>query len=337
MPWKGEKDPYKIWLSEIILQQTRVAQGLPYYNSFIQHYPTIQDLAGATDTAVFKLWEGLGYYSRCRNLLACARQVMEIHDGIFPSNYEDIISLKGIGPYTAAAITSFAFDLPHAVVDGNVIRVLSRYFGIKTPFDTAGGKKEFFTLANALIVKAEPAAYNQAIMDFGAMVCTPSDPNCEHCPLQKGCYAFGHKLVKSFPVKGKKLVKKNRYLNYFIISTKGKTLVRQRQQKDIWQHLHEFFLVESASQIEWENVSVKQDLDFVNSYVTEVVHKGEIFRQQLTHQTVFAKFSELSSNKLFTAPEGYEWLDERQMNELAFPRLINAYLASARNAALSLF
>jgi len=185
MPWKGEKDPYKIWLSEIILQQTRVEQGLEYYNRFVKVFPEINKLAKAPDKKIFKLWEGLGYYTRCRNLITTARFIVKEKKGVFPQTYEEIISLKGVGPYTAAAISSFAFNLPHAVVDGNVYRVLSRVFGIKKPVDSTEGKKYFNGLANELLSKEQPGIYNQAIMDFGAIICKPSSPLCTACVFRK--------------------------------------------------------------------------------------------------------------------------------------------------------
>jgi A/G-specific adenine glycosylase len=190
MPWKGEKDPYKIWLSEIILQQTRVEQGLGYYNRFIAEFPTIHDLAKAPETKVFKLWEGLGYYTRCKNIIITARYISSELKGKFPVTYNDILKLKGVGPYTAAAIASFAFNLPHAVVDGNVFRVLARYFGIDTPIDSITGKKNFTVLANELIDKKIPGKYNQALMDFGAVLCKPQQPLCDTCPLKPNCSAY---------------------------------------------------------------------------------------------------------------------------------------------------
>jgi len=208
MPWKGEKDAYKIWLSEIILQQTRVEQGWDYYNRFIERFPQIQLLADAKDEEVFKLWEGLGYYSRCKNLLATARFITQEKRGIFPSAYKDILHLKGVGPYTAAAIASFAFNLPHAVVDGNVSRVLSRFFGIATPIDSTAGKQEFTALAQALLDQQSPGIYNQAIMDFGATICKPQLPLCADCPLQAECTAFQTGKISDLPVKEKKLQKK---------------------------------------------------------------------------------------------------------------------------------
>ena len=208
MPWKGEKDPYKIWLSEIILQQTRVEQGLAYYNRFIEKFPSIDKLATAPETTVFKLWEGLGYYSRCKNLIATAKHISEELKGKFPDAYMDILNLKGVGPYTASAIASFAYNLPHAVVDGNVMRVLARYFAIDTPIDSTEGKNYFTILANKLLDKNQASFYNQAIMDFGATVCKPQLPLCPTCPLQKECVAYKNNAVQGYPVKEGKLVKK---------------------------------------------------------------------------------------------------------------------------------
>jgi A/G-specific adenine glycosylase len=214
MPWKGESDPYKIWLSEVILQQTRVDQGRAYYEKFIQAYPTIQDLAKAKDEKVFKLWEGLGYYNRCRNLLHTARHISNHSKGIFPNTYEGLLALKGIGPYTAAAIASFAFNLPYAVVDGNVFRVLARFHGISTPTDTKEGITLFNTLSNQHFAKDQPGAYNQAIMDFGATVCTPSNPDCVACNLSSKCVAFNVNKVNQLPVKIKRITKKKRHFEY---------------------------------------------------------------------------------------------------------------------------
>ncbi|MDQ6813597.1 MAG: A/G-specific adenine glycosylase, partial [Bacteroidota bacterium] len=216
MPWKGEKDPYKIWISEIILQQTRVTQGLAYYNNFIKEFPTLKSLAEASDQGVFKIWEGLGYYSRCKNLLFTARHIYKNLDGKFPETYENILKLKGIGPYTAAAISSFAYGLPHAVVDGNVFRVLSRFFGEATPIDSSKGKETFSALAATLLYKKDSAAFNQAIMDFGATICKPQIAECQACILQSECVAYNHGLVNKLPVKEKRLIKRKRFFTYFI-------------------------------------------------------------------------------------------------------------------------
>ena len=218
MPWKGEKNPYLIWLSEIILQQTRVEQGLPYYERFRENYPTVTDLANAPEDEVMKLWEGLGYYSRARNLHATAKMIDQEMDSIFPTTHAEILKLKGVGPYTAAAIASFAYNLPHAVVDGNVYRVLSRFFGIETPIDSTSGKKEFAQLAQDLIDKKQPGNYNQAIMDFGATHCMPKKPKCSQCLLRKNCKALLNNKVTSLPIKIKKIKKQTRYFNYLVIN-----------------------------------------------------------------------------------------------------------------------
>jgi A/G-specific adenine glycosylase len=334
MPWKGEKDPYKIWLSEIILQQTRVAQGLPYYLRFIKTYPTVALLAGANDSDVFKLWEGLGYYSRCRNLLAGARQIMDMHNGVFPADYESILAIKGVGPYTAAAISSFAFNLPYAVVDGNVIRVLARYFGIYAPFDTTGGKKTFAELAQQLIIAEHAALYNQAIMDFGASVCTPAEPLCDGCPLQKHCVAFKTKTVADLPVRSRKLVKRKRWFLYLVIKSGNKTLIRQRNAKDIWQNLHEFFLVENEAALEWNHGETMQALQELRGFGLSLVKQSGIYTQQLTHQTIFARFFEIKASGEADAPAGYIWVSIDEMDKLAFPGIINAFLSGTNAPAL---
>ena len=244
LPWKEEKDPYKIWLSEILLQQTRAQQGLPYYIKFIQSFPTIKKMAAAKDEDVFRLWQGLGYYNRCRNMLATARYIANELGGKFPCTYDDIIKLKGIGPYTAAAIASFAFGAPNAVVDGNVYRVLSRFWGIEEPYDTLNGKKIFQSLAQELFFSKDSAAYNQAIMDLGATVCKPQIPACAVCPLQKNCFAFSQDLISSLPVRSKKLKVRKRYFHYLLLRANDKIWIHQRSEKDIWQSLHEPYLIE---------------------------------------------------------------------------------------------
>src|SRR5262245_24307425 len=245
MPWKGEKDPYKIWLSEIILQQTRVEQGLEYYKKFIAKFPTVHDLAKAPEQQVFKLWEGLGYYTRCKNLVATAKVISKEKGGKFPNTYEDIKALKGIGPYTAAAISSFAFNLPYAVVDGNVFRVLARVFGVSTPIDSTAGKKYFTQLADDLLDKKQPGTYNQAIMDFGAVICKPEAPLCNQCPFNKTCYAYLNKKISELPVKEKKISIRKRWFYYFIIGNKDQSAIVQRTAKDIWQELYEYPLIET--------------------------------------------------------------------------------------------
>ena len=244
MPWKGEKDPYKIWLSEIILQQTRVEQGLGYYHRFVQTFSTIHALAQAPEQQVFKLWEGLGYYSRCKNLITTARYISEELGGVFPDTYEGILALKGVGPYTAAAIASFAYNLPYAVLDGNVFRVLARIFASNTPIDTTAGKHEFSSLAQEALDKEAPGIYNQAIMDFGATICKPV-PECAQCFFNTQCRAFIQNRQASLPVKSKTPALKERWFHYIILQYNGEIAIRQRTAKDIWQNLYEVVLIEA--------------------------------------------------------------------------------------------
>ena len=326
MPWKGEKDPYKIWLSEIILQQTRVEQGWAYYERFVKTYPTIKKLAAAKDEEVFKLWEGLGYYSRCKNLLATARIVVNDYKGVFPSEYEQIKALKGIGPYTAAAIISFAFNKPYAVVDGNVQRVLARYFGITTPIDTTSGKKMFDQLAQALLDKKEPSTYNQAIMDFGATICKPQSPLCESCPLVKDCQAYELDCIKSLPVKEKSIVKKERVLLYYILVFNKKFVyIRKRKEKDIWQNLHEFVLQETKLTGKIEDLAVKFLEKQTGKRAFMIKSISPKFKQQLTHQTIIGYFIVAYLDKTLASAGDYELVEKSDLKQLAFPRFINQY------------
>ena len=250
LPWRENKDPYTIWLSEVILQQTRVAQGLPYFNRFIKRYPTVTQLANAPLDEILKLWEGLGYYSRARNLHAGANQVVKDFGGVFPSAYQDLLKIQGIGPYTAAAIASIAYNEQTAVLDGNVFRLLSRLFALDTPINTHAGKQQFQKLAQALITNTKnPGDYNQAIMEFGALQCTPKSPNCAICDLAKYCNAFAMGIVNALPVKEKSKPLKNRYLNYLICKNEHDIFIQQRHASDIWKGLYEFPLIETSNQI----------------------------------------------------------------------------------------
>lgn len=332
MPWKGEKKPYRIWLSEIILQQTRVEQGMGYYHRFIEQYPTIQDLAGAPDQQVFKLWEGLGYYNRCRNLLFTAREIVQQRNGIFPDTYEELLALKGVGPYTAAAIASFAYNLPYAVVDGNVYRVLARYCGIDTPSDSTEGKKIFNDLADQMLDKNEPALYNQAIMDFGATVCKPMAPLCSACPLQNGCAALATGKVNQLPVKEKTLQRRTRFFNYFILEYRQKIWVQQRTAKDIWQNLFEFYLVESEKQIRWDIPLIQNWLkDQLNIRDAIVLNKAEPVVQQLTHQQIKGQFIHIQLKQKPASLKTGDWENAARVQELAFPKLINSYLQQLKS------
>jgi len=328
MPWKGERDPYKIWLSEVILQQTRVEQGWAYYERFIAKYPTVQQLAKAKNEEVFKLWEGLGYYNRCKNLLFTARFITKELKGKFPRTYDEIILLKGIGPYTAAAISSFAFDLPYAVVDGNVFRVLSRVFGIATATDSTEGKKEFTQLADIVLDRKEPGAYNQAIMDFGATLCKPIAALCSSCNLQKICIAHQEGKVDQLPFKEKVLQKKHRWFYYFLIEHDDTVLVHKRINKDIWENLFEFYLLESPEQIKWNNTSVKQWLKeqfaLKDADISDI---SAVSSQQLTHQQIKGQFIKLKLKKIPKPLAHYQWQPIKKLTALAFPKFINQYLS----------
>lgn len=324
MPWKGEKDPYKIWLSEIILQQTRVEQGWVYYEKFIKAFPTIQKLAKATDEKVFKLWEGLGYYSRCKNLLATARKISKDFKGKFPDSYDEIMKLKGVGPYTAAAIASFAYNLPYAVVDGNVMRVLSRYFGIKTPVDTATGKKLFQQIADDCLANGKAGIYNQAIMDFGATVCKPQNPLCSECPLKKKCKAYTDDIVADLPVKEKAVKIKQRWFYFLVIHVKEKVYVRKREGKDVWENLHEYVSIEIPH--EMDAVAFMKSAAFKKVTGKEKFERlavSKLYKQQLSHQAIFGRFVVMKIKKPLPSLKDYLLVNEKQIKQLAFPRLIN--------------
>lgn len=326
LPWKGENDPYKIWLSEIILQQTRALQGLPYYKAFTEAYPTITHLANAADDDVFKLWQGLGYYNRCKNMLATARHIAHQLGGSFPNSHADILGLKGVGPYTAAAIASFAFGLPHAVVDGNVYRVLSRYFGISTPFDSTAGKQLFASLAQQLLHQQQSAAYNQALMDLGATVCTPANPQCGHCPLKGNCYAFKQDAIALFPVRSKKITIKERHFNYIILTTGEKVWVQKRQAGDIWENLHQPYLIETRTAVTDLNVIEHEVSEKLSLQKLPIQYLGHS-KQRLTHQQIFFKFYLL---RLIAPSEmSYEvgtWVSISELKKLAFPKTLASFL-----------
>lgn len=328
MPWKGERDPYKVWLSEIILQQTRVEQGRQYYENIIETYPHIHALAAADDIAVFKLWEGLGYYSRCSNMLTTARYISHVLKGHFPNKYADIIQLKGIGPYTAAAIASFCFNLPYAVVDGNVFRVLSRVGAISLPIDTTAGKQFFTAYADKLLHKKKPGLYNQAIMDFGATICTPKQPNCNSCTLQKICAAYHTNTIDDFPIKEKRLIKTKRHFNYFIFRHKNKILVHQRFEKDIWQHLWQFVLHETDAPIDWSIQLVKdriKQLYGIENCIVKNIMPADA--QLLTHRKINGFFIEIEILKKVNM-QAHTWLSLTEIKQKPFPRFCNQYIAT---------
>ncbi|ANI88021.1 A/G-specific adenine glycosylase [Arachidicoccus ginsenosidimutans] len=327
MPWKGEKNPYKIWLSEVILQQTRVEQGWNYYEKFIQRYPAICDLANAEDADVFKLWEGLGYYNRCKNLLFTARFICNELNGIFPKNYEEVLALKGVGNYTASAICSFAYNQPYAVVDGNVFRVLSRIYGVEKAIDSTEGKNIFTQLAQENLDKKEAALYNQAIMDFGATVCKPANPQCATCVMKEICVAHNNGLVNQLPVKEKVLTKKTRNFTWFVLSVKNEIFIHKRTHNDIWQNLNEFYLLETDEKNNWNNEKVSEFVNNQFSINPLSINISKEFTQQLTHQKIKAVFIEV---KLKTKPSSLksgEWITKNNIPFFAFPKIVNDYLS----------
>lgn len=293
LPWRDTQDPYKIWISEIILQQTRVNQGLDYYNRFIARFPNVKTLAEASEEDVLKLWQGLGYYSRARNLHKAAKQIATNHQGVFPKEYNDIISLSGIGTYTAAAISSFAYDLPFAAVDGNVYRVLSRIFGIDTPIDSPTGIKTFQQIAQDILDKNNPGIHNQAIMEFGALQCVPASPNCESCPLKSICISFASNLTNLLPVKTKKIKTRKRYFNYLFIRNNKYTYLQKRTRDDVWKNLYEFPLIEDDRLLEANELFHHEDFrEIIKGIATEILIKplSQPIRHVLTHQQIFAQF-----------------------------------------------
>ncbi len=296
LPWRLTVDPYLIWVSEIILQQTRVNQGVDYYHRFVERFPDVHTLASADEDEVLRCWQGLGYYSRARNLHRAAKTVVEKHNGELPRNYDAIRSLAGVGDYTAAAIASFAYNLPHAVVDGNVYRVLSRLFGVSTPIDTTKGKREFATLAQALLPSDRPALHNQAVMEFGALQCVPSSPGCDDCPLQGQCAAFERDLVAELPVKSKRVKMQTRYFHYFFVECGGKVFLQKRTGNDVWKGLYEFPLLESDSLQSFEELAGGGRLTTLFDDVGELqlLAVSPLMKHQLTHQTIFARFFTVS-------------------------------------------
>ncbi|MDN3669248.1 A/G-specific adenine glycosylase [Echinicola jeungdonensis] len=333
LPWRDTQNPYIIWLSEIILQQTRVAQGLPYFEKFLKEYPSVQDLAQAPMDEVMRLWQGLGYYSRARNLHQCAKEVTENFEGYFPDNYKDLLQLKGVGSYTAAAIASFAFKERVAVLDGNVFRVLSRYFGLGTDISSTQGKKEFEKLANQIIPENEPDQYNQAIMEFGALQCSPKNPDCSICPLQKGCFAHKHHLIDQLPYKAKKIKVTTRAFLYHHITCGEHVIARKRGPKDIWQGLFDFPLTEFSNpgEINPEASQLGHELQSFNPTIR--FDSEKTYKHILTHQKIFSNFASFQiPEEHFNALEqwarknGYFPCTRKQLEDLGKPKLIVRYL-----------
>ncbi|MCU0438524.1 MAG: A/G-specific adenine glycosylase [Raineya sp.] len=325
LPWRETQNPYYIWLSEVILQQTRVKQGLPYYERFVETYPTIADLANAPEDEVFRLWQGLGYYSRAKNMLHTAKIIHQEYQDKFPNTYDKLLTLKGIGKYTAAAIASFAFEEPVAVLDGNVYRVLARYFGISTDIASPQGAKEFGKLSQELLPEKKSHIYNQAIMEFGAVQCSPQKPDCMYCPLRESCYAYNHNKQQELPIKINKVKVKERFFAYTIFENNDKIALRKRTGKDIWQNLYDFHLTELDS---LESLNDFMDTAWAKTDIS-VGKISSVYKHQLTHQKIFIKFFHIQINNsqlLSVFSKDLQFFNKDEAHELPKPILIANYL-----------
>ncbi len=324
LPWRETHDPYKIWISEVVLQQTRVEQGLPYYLRLTNRFPTVADLAEAKEDEVLKYWQGLGYYSRARNLHAAAKHVCNNLNGHMPATYEGLKALKGVGDYTAADIAALAYGLPHAAIDGNGYRVLARVFGINTPIDSTQGKKEFARLGAELVSTDNPGNFNQGLMDLGATICTPQNPQCDNCPLSGKCYALANKQWQQLPVKEKKTKVHDRYFYYFQITLPdGRIIANQRKGKDIWTGLFDFPMIENATALEQKDLFAGKDFKALRKRMKglSVVKEGKSIKHQLSHQTLHATLFFCTATAA-TLKDCEQAVTAREFDELAIPRLI---------------
>ncbi len=328
LPWRDIKDPYRIWLSEIILQQTRVNQGLPYYKKFIEAFPTVIDLAKAPEQKVLRIWQGLGYYTRARNLHKCAKEVVSKYNSAFPKNFEALKTLPGIGDYTAAAIASFAFKEQVAVVDGNVSRVLARIYGIETPINSSLGKKTFFKLANNLIPATHPDLHNQAMMEFGALYCTPQNPPCGGCIFASSCVARRNSLQLLLPVKQRLKKARRRYFYYFAIQKGRSYLMKKRNEKDIWHGLYDFYLVERNRPVDPEKIFVEEKQLRKLAGRKKITEISGVYKHVLSHQVIYSRFSQLrlSGSPALNGSE-LKFYSLKKMAELPKPVLISRFLS----------
>jgi A/G-specific adenine glycosylase len=330
LPWRHTTDAYVIWLSEVILQQTRVEQGLPYFNRFAEKYPTVTAFAAAEEDEVLRLWQGLGYYSRGRNMLKTARMVMHEYGGVFPDTYDELIKLKGIGEYTAAAISSFSANEARAVVDGNVYRVLSRYFGISEPINSTAGKKIFQTTANDFLNKKTPALHNQAVMEFGAMLCKPKNPACGICPVRLGCYAFKHNATTTLPVKLKKLNIKQRFFNYFLFADGDKVLMNKRLEGDIWANMYDLPMIETPMFLTVDELKATPACmeNFGPEFKISAV--SDVKKHILTHQHLYIRFITLAEKPLKISPN-WVFIEVENLDKLPLSKPIFIFLDNFLN------
>ncbi|WP_340110803.1 A/G-specific adenine glycosylase [Maribellus mangrovi] len=326
LPWRQTNDPYKIWISEIILQQTRIEQGTGYYHKFTEEFPTVVDLATASEDKVLKLWQGLGYYSRARNLHRAAKMITEQHRGIFPDTYAEIRLLPGIGPYTAAAIASIAYGLAYPAIDGNVYRVLSRYFGIDTPIDSTKGKKEFQELAEELISGSDPGMHNEALMEFGALQCTPKSPDCENCPLISGCFAYKMKQIESLPVKAKKTKQSHRYFYYYLIEQGDDCYLEKREDNDIWKNLYQFPLLETPKALN-DRTIILQKIPFLpENSSCNFLSVSATRKHILSHRIIWARVIRIEVSKDVKIQAPYFKVNKKDISKFAVPRLLELFL-----------
>lgn len=326
LPWRNTRDPYQIWISEIILQQTRVAQGYDYFVRFIERFPTVEALAGAPEDEVMRMWQGLGYYSRARNLHAAAKAV--VAEGTFPTSYEEIRKLKGVGDYTAAAIASFAYDEPVAAVDGNVCRVWARVFGIDAPIDSQLGKRSICEIAQTLLPITQAAKYNQAVMEFGALQCVPKSPDCLSCPLVDKCVALSEGRVEALPTKEHRTKVTPRYLTYLYIHNGEQVLLHKRVANDIWQNLYELPLIETAEPMEGDALFAHEDFKAWHSRIPYYIYRGATsgIKHMLSHRLLHATFHEIEVEGTLPCPEGFIAIGLDELGHYALPRLIERYL-----------
>ncbi len=325
LPWRKTTDPYKIWISEIILQQTRVAQGINYYNNFIEKFPSVFDLANSSEDNILKLWQGLGYYTRARNLHFTANFIVNEYNGVFPRDFKTIRSLKGVGDYTAAAIASIACNLPHAAVDGNIYRVISRFYGISTPIDSQKGKTEIQKIANDLIPIKNPGFHNQAFMEFGALQCVPKSPDCYSCPLENKCYAANFKLTNQIPVKEKKIKQSTRYFYYYIFECNDSIILEKRTEKDIWKNLHQFPLFESKTELS-DTETINLNIPFVTNQKANLKSISVSYKHILTHQTIYARFIHFEVEEYNLNDSNFIRVNKKDIYKFAVPKLLENYL-----------
>ncbi|PWK73797.1 A/G-specific DNA-adenine glycosylase [Mucilaginibacter oryzae] len=331
LPWRNTTDAYTIWLSEVILQQTRVEQGMPYFYRFLEKYPDVSSFAAAHEDDILKLWQGLGYYSRGRNMLKTARMVQETYNGNFPDSYNELIKLKGIGEYTAAAISSFAANEARAVVDGNVYRVLARYFGIDEPINSTQGKKTFQGLADDFLNKKTPGLHNQAMMEFGAMLCKPKNPACGSCPVRPGCQAFKTNTVNALPVKLKTVKVRERFFNYFLITDGDTVLMNKRGENDIWANMFDLPMVETASVLPLEELLKQPEVLNVFGNMIRATEVSPVHKHVLTHQRLFVRLVKIDNAPSIKPHKNWVKIDVQKVPELALPKIVFILLKNIFN------